>query len=291
MNRMKFTSLRVVTATSIFAVWLCSLAFAQEGHSGKTADIVWAQHFLRTLYPDLNGKKLVLSMESAAAYDEPATMLHWLTLYVGEGFKYSVIRHSGGCQYTITPPPVGWPQEWGPPPPPTLSPSPQDERCRQGLVYPKQFLTAGFRFDHAGRLINFGAEGSVINDNNADRKTVQALQANPQMTDAELFVVMKEAGIKYGPDDKEQFTRDLPLKKLEPFLGKLRIVSVTFSPLGEQRQLLGSWPNWTVEATATQPDGTDIKYILSFDHLKGDLTGLHLAQDENQSPGSNAKIK
>jgi hypothetical protein len=94
------------------------------------------------------------------------------------------------------------------------------------------------------------------------------------MTDAEIAAELKRLGAKYGPDDKEQFVKDLPLKKLEPFLGKLEFVSVSFLPLSENRTELGSWPYWMVELLATQRDGTKLKYHLAFDHFKGDLLSL-----------------
>jgi len=82
--------------------------------------------------------------------------------------------------------------------------------------------------------------------------------------------------MKYGPDDTQEFVKNLPFKKLEPFLGKLEFVSVSVDPLGKNREEVGTWPNWWVEVVAAQKDGTKLRYSMLFDYLKGDLIGLSI---------------
>jgi hypothetical protein len=143
---------------------------------------------------------------------------------VGEGPKDFYMGHSGGCAGSVTLPPMGWPQELGTPPPPVFSSSPQDERCKEGPIYPKQFLSTGFQFDKNGKLISFGADGSFIDDRKADTEIYETVKTHPQMSYAQVLATIKQHGTKYGPEDKEQFIKNLPLKQLEPFLGKLQIM-------------------------------------------------------------------
>ena len=124
-------------------------------------------------------------------------------------------------------------------------------------------------------MIGFTAEGPVIGDRDADGRFEAFVQAHPDMTDTEIVAARKKFGTKYGPDDKDQFIKDLPLRNLEPFLGKLELLSVENSfPLLKNRDHVGIWPLWAVQVLATQRDGTKVKYELTFDHFKGDLLGL-----------------
>jgi hypothetical protein len=126
-------------------------------------------------------------------------------------------------------------------------------------------------------LTSFGADGPYINDHTADNEVYEIVHAHPQITYPEIVAIMKQHGTKYGPDDKEQFVRDLPLKQLEPFLGKLQIVSVGFHEIDKNTDAapwVGIWPDWTVKAQATTKDGAKVPYDLHFSHLTGYLTGF-----------------
>lgn len=252
---------------------------AQEALSTRKSEIVWAQEFLRAIYPGLVGKNYTLTVETYLSFDRLGDKLNWLRMDVGEGPKDFYMGHSGGCASSFTASPLGWPQELGTPPPPVFSSSPQDERCKEGPIYPKQFLSAGFQFDKNGQLISFGADGSDINDRKADTAIYETVKAHPQMSYAQVVATMKQHGTKYGPDDKEQFIKDLPLKQLEPFLGELQIVSVSVSemtkdpnPVPWTKRWL--WPDWTVKIQATTVQGKKVPYELHFNHLGGYLTGL-----------------
>jgi hypothetical protein len=144
-------------------------------------------------------------------------------------------------------------------------------------MYPKQFLTTSLQFDKEGRLADFGADGPYINDRKAANEVYEIVHANPKMSYAEIVATLKQHGTKYGPNDKEQFIKDLPLKQLEPFLGKLQIVSVGFHQIDKDpdpKPWVGVWPDWTVKAQATTKDGAKVPYELHFSHLNGSLIGL-----------------
>jgi hypothetical protein len=278
-------AMKDISLSALCVLLLCPsvIASPQEATPSANDRVAWAQAFLRGLYPGLKEKKLISTVETAVPFDERSPPISWLTLYVGEGFKYWLMGYHG-C---LTEPPVREGALPGPEPPvsSTAPPAPQTpseqlpDVCKPGPMYPKQFLTAGFQFDKDGRLATFGADGPFINDRKADNEAYAIVGAHPQMTYAEVVATLKQHGTKYGPGDRDQLARDLPLKQLEPFLGKLQIDSIDFPHMDEDHNpvpWVDRWlaPDWTVKAHVTTKDGAKVAYELKFSHLNGYLTGL-----------------
>lgn len=260
----------------VFVCVLPANMAAQEPATAKENGIALARDFLRTLYPGLNGKNYIITLETYLPYDHPADKISFLRMDVGEGAKDWLIGYFG-C---LSNPPI--PE--GATPVTPVSPAQQPEGqvtaepCKPGPKYPKQLLTAGFQFDHEGHLTSFGADGPLIDDRKGDTEVYEIVHAHPEMTYAQVVATMKQHGTKYGPDDKEQFVKDMPWKQLEPFLGNLRIMSVSCPQMDKEPNpvpWVDRWlsPDWTVKAQATK-DGTKVPYELRFSHLNGYLTGL-----------------
>lgn len=280
-NTMKHALIRVGFLFCLSATNLS--VHCREHPSIQKNEISWAEEFLRAVYPDLNGKKYGLTVETYSTYDPPRSPLQWLRLDVGEGPKEWLMGYSGGCTGTFTPP-LPWEQS-EPRPNPQSAPSPAEQEqaqrkleklCPQGPIYPKQLLTAGFRFDTQGRLSSFTADGPFIDDREVGNKLYEIVQAHPDMSEKEIIAALKSLGAKYGPDDKEQFTRDLPLNELQRFLGKLELISVTSGPLSADRAELSSWPLWIVTARTILSDNTSVTYEMSFNRLKGSIQTLRV---------------
>src|ERR1700676_86287 len=274
---------------ALFILGSCIPALSQDAPLATKDYILWAQEFLRAVYPDLSGKKYVLTLEAYLEYDKPGLPARWLKMDVGEGPKDWRKGYIGGCTNEIVPPQLPWPPELGPPPDPApASPRPapppseqlrqllkrHQENCPMGPVYPTQFLTAAFVFDKEGRLASFTANGPAINDGEANNAVYEVVRSHPEVTDAEIASLLKQSGTRYGPDDKEEFIKNLPLKQLQPFLGNLELMSVRYPPLGHDRVTLSMWPCWIVDVFATQKDGTKLRYRMTFDRLKGNLSTI-----------------
>jgi hypothetical protein len=271
-------------ASLVIVSVLCGWGFADARPPEKASDDLYrlGQAFLRALYPELNGKRYIVTIESSVPFDDPAPTAYWFMLTVGEGAKFTIKSCClGGYMGEIIPAP-------GPPPPegtPPYTPAPVapkkppirnpdiDER---GAEHFRQYLSAGFTFDRQGRLKDFTAEGRAISDREADEKIAEIVSAHPEWTEAQVIAAVKENGTKYGPNDREEFTKNLPFQKLEPFLGRLKLESVSFEPLDDRQTGMSSWPTWTVEASAKQKDGSVLHYRMYFDHRDGKLFGLHL---------------
>lgn len=226
----------------------CLWVQAQEPVPVTKNYVVWAHEFLRTMYPDLNGKKYFLSVEASEEYDKLGEPMKSLQIYVGEEVVFAPSRCCFGGYVGSAPPP------------------------ENSHPWPRQLLKSGFGFDSHDRLGSFGADGSAIGNPEVSATFGKLAGPHPEWTDAEVNAALKKAGVKYGPGDKEQFIKDLPIQKLDHFLGKLVVISVELLPV--DRNATQAWPWWEVKAKATQPDGAELSYKLTFEPSKGDLTDI-----------------
>lgn len=234
--------------TGLFA---CGQAFPQKPVPVTKNYVAWAQEFLQTFYPDLEGKKYTLSLVSYGEFDKSGHPTNVFEIDVGKGPKYEYTRVVGGYAGLTLPPA-------------DFHPGPQ---------YPEQVLTAGFRFDGPDHLASFTAYGPGVSKPEVIKYLGEFLSSHPDVTDAQIIVELEREGAKYKPSDKEEFIKNLPMAKLEGFLGKLQVVSVKFlngrSDLG--LSVLG---DWKVIVNAQESDASVIKYELTFDEFNGDLTSI-----------------
>jgi hypothetical protein len=264
--------------------------YGQKPEPAATDHIRFAQEFLRAFYPDLNGKQYTLSVKTVLQYDNLGSTPDYLLVYVGAGIEFRPISCCLGGFASAPPPP--WPPNLGPPPP--ISPMPQHrsvntdriEYDSQGYGYAKQYLTTAFFFKKDGRFDGFSAEGPATANRDTDNKLYELIKTRPGMTREEVVAELKRCGVKYGPDDKEQFVKDLPLGALERFIGKVELISVSFSPLEEDRSNIGRWPDWRVRACAAGDDGASkLEYQILFDPFKADLISLGVVSADERKPG------
>lgn len=248
----------------LLGITVCTPALAQEPVPVTKNYVAWASEFLRAMYPNLNGKGYILTLESAFNFDQPGAPLIPRVLYIGEGTEYVSRGDPVGCCFGyMAQPPKGF---------------------HPGFQHPKQFLRASFDFDGHDRLQSYSAEGSEVGNPEAAWSFTKQWRDQPLDADSAAAFLKEHTGAKYGPTDVEQFTKDLPLAKLEPFLGKMKVLSVGFPALDRNLNNLETWPWWEVTATAMQKDGSVIRYKLRFEHFKGDLTDIWADPDPFDIP-------
>jgi hypothetical protein len=98
------------------------------------------------------------------------------------------------------------------------------------------------------------------------------VRTNPQWTKEQVMAALKQAGARFGPNDKEEFLTSLPLARAERFLGRLRILSVDPPSIPDERgEGVPARLDWRVKAEATFPDGTKSTYDLAFEPFEGKL--------------------
>jgi hypothetical protein len=212
--------------------------------------VVLGRDFLRALYPRLNGHTYALSIEMSINYDVPQDAVHNLQLDVGEGSKGRILGYAGG-----------WRGE-----------KPKD--FKPGPIHPRQLLTAIFGFEK-GQLLGFTASGPAVGNRDAREALAKLVRVeHPEMADEEANLQLKKAGAKYGPADREDFVRSLPIATLERFVGKLAITSVELCGTGSDGFRDSYWPDWTVQGTVTQLDGQRSAIRMYFEPFNGDLEAL-----------------
>lgn len=238
--------------------------------------VLVARDFLRTMYPDTNGKKYVVTVEGVFAFDGDKAGFDRFELSVGEGAKYVVTYN--GCMGTPSPLLLPIPPELqvGPPPTPTLPPDAIRKDCQNLPAHPKQVLEGIFWFGAEGRISYFTLGGPGVRQLDQRTAFAEFVSSHPEMKEVEIVTELKKEGAKYGPGDKAEFIKNLPIQKLEPFLGRLQVLSVDFPPLEAYRENAENWPTWEVKARAKWDHGPDVTYEMDFEQFEGELTSLRI---------------
>jgi hypothetical protein len=274
----KRSQLQLLVVLLFFAIF----GNAQEPMLRALGNIETGRAFLQALYPKLKGKHFVIKSEAVVPFDGPASKLTEFRLRV-EDSPAVVAQHCcvggkfGGelSAPILAPPSEPRPDSTSPKHTPVAEPnSSPTEKARNSHVGPKQYLTSGFVFDESGHLTAFTAQGLDVGSPEGLKRFLNV--ALPQMTDKEINTTLMRSGAKYTPDEKDRFLSDVPIKTLEPFLGRLDIVSVRHREFDRYRNSLLAWPYWTVTAVATRGDGTQSQYEMTFESFAGDLVSLRM---------------
>jgi hypothetical protein len=286
----------IAIVTTLFVLPSTALAQNRTDVVPNKDRIDFAQRFMRAIYSDLNGKGYILGVQTYLKYDKPEAPVTWLQLDIGEGPKDKVLYYVGGCANVVitappsVPPSIKLRPSQREPTEPTVTstldgpPNPNPEDCRPGPVHPRQLLSAMFWFDVNGGLSSYGTVSPGVRELEEMNHFASLVLSHPEMSDAEVLAALKNAGAKYGPNDQDQFVKHVPIAALEPFLGKLQVLSVGYAPLFENRNNVAEWPKWTIRVKATRDDGADAIYELSFEQFRGELRSLHLIQPEPNKP-------
>jgi len=282
-----------------FRTWYCAalmLSFglfparaeAQRRVHSTDDSIGYERDFLRVFYPELNGRKYWMTIETANHYDESDNTDRRFLVDIGDGAKYAelgcCLLGEMGCVVREVPDD----QELGPHPP--LAPCPprpmNQKRLNvdaRGAIHPLQYLSSVFVFDSRGRLKGFRAQGSAAQASDSVSKFWEKVQDHPEMTDEELIAAYKKSGAKYAIGDREAFKRDLPLNKLERFVGKVEIIRVDFdATTNERMDKLGAFSGCSV-LLLTSSQGTPLKYQARFEATRGALDSLLLVADKDEA--------
>jgi hypothetical protein len=132
-------------------------------------------------------------------------------------------------------------------------------------------LRAQFDFDREGRILGVSIAGDSLANGRKNERIRDIVNAHRDWSDRQVVQALKKQGAKYGPDDRAAFLAALPLAKLEPFLGNLRVRSVEFSLRHDQPG--GSFAElwWNVETEVTAPNGELSNCSLNLEPFEGKL--------------------
>jgi hypothetical protein len=239
-------SLVVLIMTAVFAFSVTRPGATQE--PARCPNPVYdAQRFLQTLYPETKGKGYTVLFSVGGSYDPAWTYLPRLEVSLLE------TNYTPSAQLFIG----------------------KEARKYKPL---NSKLIAYFDFDQDSHIEGVHIAGdSLVNDTRFTRIS-QLVNAHRNWSDGQVVRALKDAGVKYGPEDKESFLASLPQKDLESLLGRLTIQSVEFHLRHEQSggPIAELW--WIVEADAKSTDSKTQSFTLSFEPFDGKLTGLHRHQ-------------
>src|ERR1700682_531213 len=156
-----------------------------------------AQRFLQALYPETKEKGFTVLYSVGGTYDPAWTYLPRLEVNLLE------------TNYT-----------------PSVQLLMGKQGRKYGPLYP--ILTVYFYFDKNGGIEEVSIAGDSLANDVKNARVVQILEARRSWSVTQIVRALKEAGAKYGPEDKESFLASLPIKDLESFLGNLTVKSVDF---------------------------------------------------------------
>ena len=103
---------------------------------------------------------------------------------------------------------------------------------------------------------------------------------HPKWTDAQIVEALKSAGAKFGPADRAEFLRSLPLKELELVTGRLEVVSADLGARYRPPVL-----SWRVEAKWHSDDGRqEADCLLFFEPFEGRLENFSFRSAMRPTP-------
>jgi hypothetical protein len=236
-------------------ILLCALGvaavFAQQNPPISQETVLTFVHdFLQVFYPELisKGHRLKLSVLHPAD---------------------SSWREITGVYFTVTPESL---RDYG------VSLSQNGKMVPESRPDPKTILLDGNIWlpplEHGSRI------QQVYITDSPDREKLEILcklvRSHPEWTESQAVSALKQAGARFGPDDKEAFMNSLPFDKTERFLGRLKITSAEFNlvrPDSTNEFGMVSM-DWSVRAEAQFTDGGSGIYIFAFEPFDGKLTLL-----------------
>ncbi|HTZ75677.1 MAG TPA: hypothetical protein VMB47_17280 [Candidatus Aquilonibacter sp.] len=134
-------------------------------------------------------------------------------------------------------------------------------------------LTGFVDFDGGERIQGFGVSGPLSNSDKND--AIQHLiQSHPEWTNEMDYEALEKAGARFGPSDEQAFVQSIHIEKYRPFLGQLKVKSVTFEGPQERHQGTFGIMYWEVRAEARLHGGPVWEYSLLFEPFDGKLIGL-----------------
>ncbi|MGD0697553.1 MAG: hypothetical protein ABSB82_22250 [Terriglobia bacterium] len=122
----------------------------------------------------------------------------------------------------------------------------------------------------------------VVSDPVADARQErfgELIGKHAEWSEAQVIQAMKKAGAKYGPEDKDQLLRALPLAELRPYVGDLHVERAEFvfnRPEGAKpsREEMGAVCFWRLTGTSHLASGAAKDYSLVVDAFDGRLSSI-----------------
>jgi hypothetical protein len=129
-------------------------------------------------------------------------------------------------------------------------------------------------YDH--RIVMFSNVSDYVNGRKLSRAQDE-VHRHPGWTDEQVSKYLKSIGAQYGPWNKDELIKKIPVTQLEPFLGKLTLTSLQFVVQVPEGNVTGG-PHtillWQAFVTTHNPDGEEISFSLNFEPFEGKFVRL-----------------
>lgn len=130
-------------------------------------------------------------------------------------------------------------------------------------------------------MFQFGDDGRIewISTNILEDKRYEPVrdlvQSHRYWSEANAYKALKDAGARYGPDEKEAFLRSIHLERFDKLLGHLEMKSAEFDAFANPDRL-GDFALlfWIVKVDAQLPEGPRRTYSFLFEPFDGRIVSV-----------------
>ncbi|MGA7909472.1 MAG: hypothetical protein WCA16_18845 [Candidatus Sulfotelmatobacter sp.] len=139
-------------------------------------------------------------------------------------------------------------------------------------------VSAFFSFPNSSddRIFKLAVSGPFVNESKTEGVR-QLIDSHPEWSDSQVIQALEEKQPQYGPGSKEALLETVPLRALEPFLGKVRVLSTEFE-LRSHAQLEEKLPSaelqWVIHVEGRMPGRKPLMYYLAVEPFGGKLVLL-----------------
>ncbi len=246
---------RIENPEPIFWLTVETAIPAGQTSSGRLNHLAAARALLSALYPELSGKDLTLSYSGSFSFDgspDPQPNMLDITVSPFPANHHPII--AGVIRQD---------------PSQTAAPA-------------RTELGAFVWFGRGGYVYRFAAKSDKILNTSKNEALRKLIDSHPEWPDTRIAEELRAAGAKFGPDEKEQVLKTLPLARLQPILGKLRVESARFDAKVEAASAnTMAILDWDIAVVGVMPDGEQVSYSLSVEPFEGGIVQItQLPQDK-----------
>ncbi len=158
---------------------------------------------------------------------------------------------------------------------PLVSPHPMfDPKTGRLLPTPENatLIKGDFLFD---RNLQFESFWTDALDSTKNRAIHDLVEKHPEWSEADAGMALKNAGARFGPNEKDALLQTIHMEKFAKLLGALTITRTEFDTFANPDHA-GDFPVlfWIVRVDAQSPSGTVRKYSFAFEPFEGKLVGI-----------------
>lgn len=202
-----------------------------------------AQAFLKAVYPGLANKGYVMSVNAFRAFDTDWVDMPPFDVEVGPTEKGHTDLVGG-----------------------------RDRRPAQ-MVKRKPVLTASFDFDQRG-LVEVHVQSDTVTLDSENEQMRQVVNVHQGWSDQQVAAALKQAGARFGPEQRESVLKGLPTEELKPFIGDLQVDSSEFRVRHQQKPSSLAELYWVVEGHSEMNAGRKFEWELRCEPFEGRLTSV-----------------